>query len=356
MPASHKWNLFFQQYVTRSLELSGNRFEMRLDACQRHLDNMWSLRPDRTSGFTALEVGTGWYPVVPLGLFLCGASEVWSFDIAPLLSLPRLQRVFARFDEYARSGALHKHLPGVWPERLERLRQAAARAGFPLASPSASVEPEGREATDGSPTAVLAELNIHVQVRGADHTGLPLGSIDLFASTSVLQYIPRETLKSILAEFKRIGTPYAAQSHYLNLVDQYSYFDKSISPLNFLRYSNRQWKYLNSPLTWLNRLRISDYRILFAEAGFEITKENSASGSPGDLEKIQLAPEFQHYSQQNLLVIYSWLVAQPVGSCNLHPPARILRTGNAPTPVKAAHSSTCHLPKSSGTSDNRNVK
>jgi hypothetical protein len=317
LPASHCWNFLFQQYVTRSLELTPTRFEMRLDACQRHLEHLLSVRPDRAEGFTALEVGTGWYPVVPVGLFLCGATEVWSFDIAPLLSRPRLQRVFARFDEYACSGALQEHLPRVRPERLARLRQVAAGCGAPLASLNASQASDRQRGTKAqSPAAILEELDIHIQVKGAEHTGLPSGSVDLIASTGVLEYIPPEALKSILAEFKRVGSVHAAQSHYLNLVDQYSYFDQSISPLNFLRYSSREWKYLNSPLTWLNRLRISDYRVLLAETGFKITSEINTFGSPADLERIQLAPEFQHYSREDLLVLYSWIAAKPAGGLN----------------------------------------
>src|SRR5262249_37152880 len=134
------------------------------------------------------------------------------------------------------------------------------------------------------PATVLQGLGIQVHTRDARQTGLPAGTIDLFVSTGVLEYIPVEALEAILAELKRLGRDDAVQSHYLNLVDQYSYFDRNITAFNFLKYPAERWKYLNSPLTWQNRLRISDYRRLFGRAGLQITKELNTSGQVEDLK------------------------------------------------------------------------
>src|SRR5439155_24150081 len=35
---------------------------------------------------------------------------------------------------------------------------------------------------------------------------------------------------------------------------------------------------------------------------------------PEDLRKVRLAPEFQHYSFEDLLVLFSWIVAEPEGT------------------------------------------
>ena len=296
LPASHYWNELFQKYVTRSLDLTTERFDARLEYANRHLENFLAVRPAKTEGFSVCELGTGWFPVVPLGLFLCGSGECWTFDIAPLLSVARLRETFERFEEFDRSGALGRRLPRLKKDRLERMRAVALEAGETPAE------------------KVLEKLGIHVCVRDAQDTGLAGGSIDLFASTGVLEYIPEPVLKKILLEFKRAGSVNAVQSHYLNLVDQYHYFDSSITPFNFLKFPADRWKYLNSPLTWLNRLRISDYRRLFAETGYEITKEDNTRGKPEDLKKVQLAPEFQNYSEADLLVLISWLAAKPAGT------------------------------------------
>ncbi len=296
LPASHKWNTLFQKHVTRSLDLTAGRFEVRLDHCRRHLDHLLESEPSCSRGFTVVELGTGWFPVVPVGLFLCGAGDIWTFDIAPLLSADRIKAMLARFQEYERSGALKAILPHVVPDRVARLGEISKRA------------------EELSPEALLEELNIHVRVQDAQDTGLPAGTLDLFVSSGVLEYIPRQVLESILTEFKRAGSAHSIQSHYLNLLDQYSYFDASITPFNFLQYSEQRWKYLNSPLTWQNRLRISDYRELFVKCGFAISKELNTSGTSEDLRKIRLAPEFKKYSEADLLVLISWLVAKAEGN------------------------------------------
>jgi len=169
LPASHFWNELFQRYVTRSLDLSPERFEMRLDCCRTHLENFLELRPLPNRDQTVFELGTGWYPVVPVGLFLCGATRIWTFDIAPFLSRQRLEAMFRLFLDYERSGKLQKFLPRLLPERLERLKEIANNVEM------------------SRPQKVLEQLEIHFEVRDAQNTGLKPGSIDLFLSTGVLE-------------------------------------------------------------------------------------------------------------------------------------------------------------------------
>jgi hypothetical protein len=294
LPSSHKWNELFQKHVTKSIVLTHDRFEERAKFCARHLQNYSSLRPQAGEAFTAMEVGTGWYPTVPVGLFLCGASKVWTYDIAPMLASDRVHRLLRKYADLIESGSLQKILPQALPARMEQL--------------SRLVEDSRNE----SPYTFLEKLNIHARVQDAQQTGLESGTVDLFVSTGVLEYIPRPVLVNILGEFQRVATPGGVMSHYLNLIDQYWYFDKSITPFNFLKYTAARWEYFNSPITWQNRLRISDYRELITSAGFKIEMEASESGQASDLDKIQLAPEFQKYSQADLLVIISWLAARSI--------------------------------------------
>jgi len=292
LPWCHWWNERLQTWVTRTLDLSPERFTQRLEYCQRHLEHFFDLRPQRGEGFSVLELGTGWYPVVPAGLYLCGATEIWTIDIAPHLRPDRVVRALRLLAEYAERGQLQKYLPQAQPGRMAALRRtlngAAAKTG----------------------EALLKELNIHVLVRDAQNTGLGPASIDLFVSNGVLEYIPRQVVANMLAEFKRLAKPGAVFSHFINLSDEYAQFDRSISQFNFLKYSDRQWRWLDSPLTPKSRLRISDYRELFAQTGCRIIREDDLSGAVCDLEGIRLAPRFQSYSQADLLVLRSWLAGR----------------------------------------------
>ncbi len=101
LPNPHYWNELFQDRVTHSLELTEERFEAGLRNCRSHLEQLRRFGPAATSdGFSAFELGTGWFPTVPLGLFLCGAQEVWTWDVAPLLRRDRLEGTIRRFLEF----------------------------------------------------------------------------------------------------------------------------------------------------------------------------------------------------------------------------------------------------------------
>src|SRR5262245_6510458 len=91
LPRPHSWNELFQWYVTRSITLNEQRCEAKLVDCRTNLEAYWQHSPSPRGDFTALELGTGWSPVVPIVLALCGAREVWTCDIVALLSWARVR-------------------------------------------------------------------------------------------------------------------------------------------------------------------------------------------------------------------------------------------------------------------------
>lgn len=292
LPQSHRWNELLQGKFTQSIELTEGRFEQRLDFARRHLDCFFEFNQKIANIFSALELGTGWYPTVPIALFLCGASEVLTVDIVSHLTAERVKSALEFFIKLERERRIERLLPRCLPGKIARLREIASQA------------------TRGTVDSLLEALNIRALVLDAQHTGVSPLSIDFFFSSSVLEYIPRPVLANILSEFKRIARPGAVMSHFVNLGDEYACFDPSITKFNFLKYPNRQWKWLDSPFTRKNRLRISDYREIFAQGGCEITREEDTQGDPRDLESIRLAPEFQKYSKADLLVLQAWITAK----------------------------------------------
>jgi hypothetical protein len=242
--------------------------------------------------FRVLEIGTGWIPTVPLGLFLCGAEKIWTVDIDPLLDAERLKTMLGYYDRYDLEGKLRDFLPDFCPDRLNQVRNLIPQSGL------------------SSPDRLLDRLGISVLVGDAQKLPLPSESIDYVFSNGVLEYIPPSILRGILKECSRLSAAGAVMTHRLNLIDQYSYFDNSITPYNFLKYTSAQWKILNSPLIWQNRLRISDFKKMIAESGFTIISQDNETGSLDDLAEVKLAPEFRHYTQEELLVLHSWITAR----------------------------------------------
>jgi hypothetical protein len=94
-------------------------------------------------------------------------------------------------------------------------------------------------------------------------------------------------------------------SSWIDYKDHYSYFDRTIGPFNFLRYSERSWPRYSPTLHHQNRLRHSDFVRLFAEAGFVIVEEETVDGGQDDLAVIDDLPpaeRFARYSRTDLAV------------------------------------------------------
>ena len=264
LPNSSWWNALFQQYITRSIILAPDQFGDKLLEGRKYYELFRQHAPNARLDFKVVEIGTGWYPTIPLVFYLHGAAEIATYDIAPLLHRDRLKALLDLIVAFEKDGRLIKQLPGLREDRLKQL--LALR----------------NHADQEAPEVWLKRLNIHVAVRDARHTGLKSQDVDLVFSSGVLEYIPVPILREMLQECRRIATPHSVMVHRLNLVDQFAYFDRSLSPFHHLKYTEQQWRWRSSPLIWQNRIRISDYRKLFAEAGFIVKSEDNTSGTPAE--------------------------------------------------------------------------
>lgn len=283
LPRPQKWNELFQKHVTKSLGLTEGHCAGMVALARRHLDVRW--RHSLPENFTVFEVGTGWYPVAPVVAILCGADKVWTFDIDPLLSAERLERMLGHLRRFAADGRLGAFLPNLQKNRLSILDAP----------------------TSGDPVARLREMGIEYRLQDASTTALPSGAVDHFLSHSVMQYIPRAPLETLMREFARIAKPNATHSHHILLKDQFSIFDRSISEFDFMRFSDGAWRWLDSPLIPQTRLRIRDYREAFAAAGWKMLAEHSEDGNAAALKRVKLDPRFRDYSEADLLVVSTWV-------------------------------------------------
>jgi hypothetical protein len=227
-----------------------------------------------------------------VAMFLAGADEIWTWDIARLLKRHRLQQALTHFLSRARNSRLNDLFPQARPERVAQLAEAAAGDG-------------------SDPYALLRQLNIRAMVGDARYSKLPGETIDLIVSTEVMEFIPRDVLLGLLCEFRRAASPHGVMSHEVDMADEYSFFDSSITPFNFLRFSDRAWRLINNPLIPLNRLRVSDFRECFREGGFTVAHEVVTRGDPEALARVRLAPRFARYDPSDLLILTAWFVGRP---------------------------------------------
>ncbi len=120
-------------------------------------------------------------------------------------------------------------------------------------------------------------------------------------------------ISALLGEAHRTGTPDALVSHHIDLRDHYAKFDRKVGVYNSLRFSSRQWRYLNSRMEPHNRLRHSDYLELIGAAGFELLADDARTGSDAQFAAVRPAAKFRRYREDDLRVIDMWVAARRRG-------------------------------------------
>ncbi len=276
LPFSHRINHLFQKYVTKGVHLSDEYFYDRLGHARDHLKGFHTYT-GKTTPQSSLEIGTGWYPIVPISFFLVGADNIYSVDISFLTSKDRLHTTLQKFVVSNDSGAL-EHYITILPDRYRIVKN--------LLDSYDSLTLED----------VLQALHITYLIEDARHLSLPDNSIDLVNSNNTFEHIHPDILIPIMKDFKRVVKKHGGiMSHFIDMSDHFAHFDKAINIYNFLQYSDKQWKWIDNTIQPLNRLRIYDYKKIYSDLQIPISEESFRDGNLHDLITISLADEFSDH-------------------------------------------------------------
>ena len=271
LPQGERLNYLFQRHVARSLPGGEKVVRRKLARARQHLEAYG--RPLEDAVF--YEFGAGWDLAIPLSYAALGVRRQVLVDIRPS----------ARVELVNETIALLERELGSLGEPVSSLPELEERFGITYLAP-----------------------------RDARATGLDEGSIDFVTSTDVCEHIPEDDLAQIFRECRRLLRPGGAISCRIDLQDHYSYFDPGLSRYHFLRFSDRAWRMVNSPLHFQNRLREPDYRRLVEDAGLEIvswTPSGPSAEGRAELEALDLAPRFRNgYTPEELGVTVLSFVAR----------------------------------------------
>jgi len=209
------------------------------------------------TGKTFLEIGTGHTVTVPIGLWLAGASRIITVDLNPYLKeelvVESIQHICQNRNEIRQlfNDVTSK---AAFDDRLEFLCDKKDKC--PSLFESMNIQ-------------YLTPVNLEC-LPIVDH------SVDFLFSIHVLEHIPPKVINSLLCEAKRVLAIGGLLVHRITLSDHFAHSDQSISGINFLRFSEKDWlKLAGNKFMYHNRLRALEYEKLFDDQGVAVLNKET---------------------------------------------------------------------------------
>ena len=246
-------------------------------------------------GAAVLEIGTGWFPFVPVMAHLLGAAEVVTVDIHPWLKRRNLVRTIESLG--GRLVALAETTrcdPAIVRERHQSMRLLARKAR--------------------SLSEMLDALHIRY-LKKCDITrgGLENDSMDVVLSSNVLEHVPPATLSRMHREIARLLREKGYAVHRFNPGDHFEGFTGS--SIHFLRYGERSWRWLGGyGLSYHNRMRSCEHATCVRDSGLSLSlwadrvdEKATAQVREG---RATLDPRFVGLPVESVCASYTWFVAR----------------------------------------------
>ena len=292
LPYKTQINYFFQKYVTKGVLLTDDYFELKITHARDHLQYYYENSDGLFEEKIALELGAGWYPIVPVAMFLSGFETIISLDIANWMNKDKIIQTLEKFIEWENNGRLEAFLPHMEQERWEQLQEIVQLKN--------KIDQE----------QVCRLLRLKYLVKDARNTELPSQSIDFISSNNTFEHIYPLILKYIIKEFSRLLAPEGVMSHFIDLSDHFAHFDSSITIYNFLKYSEKQWQKIDNSIQPQNRLRWKDYTNIYQELGIQYEAKQVRLGDLEALHQVNVHPEYATYTPEELAISHGYLITQ----------------------------------------------
>lgn len=222
-------------------------------------------------GSTVLEIGSGWFPTIPLMLAAEAVKHVYLSDLT------------AHMDEV------------TFKATLDFLRKT-----FPDATHLKKINCIG-----DIPASYLAPFDLDI---------IPDKSIDYIVSRAVLEHIQPAKIIDFLLALRPKLAPNGLMIHLIDHSDHLEFGDKSISRINFLTWSRRQHAWINLLMNeGENRLRHHEYPALFKRAGFSVLSEKAIIHDATNkiAKTLKLSSPYSGMTAEQLSVLTSIYILTP---------------------------------------------
>lgn len=290
LPNPEGFNLLFQRYVTKGVELSEEHFTFKITHARDHI-NYLRQHNQRTDN-EILELGTGWYPIVPLAFYLTNCGQVTSVDIQDWLKKEGIITAIRKMQAWEADGKLRAFLPGFQEDRWKILVE--------LVNNSAKYDRE----------QLLEIIQLTPLLKDARQLPYPDEHFDFICSNNTFEHVHTSVLAGILKEFKRLCKTGGLMSHFIDLSDHFAHFDHSITIYNFLRFSKQQWQLIDNDIQPQNRLRWKDYLAMYAELNIPVSSTDFRAGNLDALDSVPIHSEYSSYTPKELAISHGYVVSR----------------------------------------------
>ena len=207
-------------------------------------------------GKVFFEIGTGWIPIIPLSYWLMGAKKTITIDLNNYFKRELIVETI-KYISVNKNEVQNLFGSLLIEKRFNELITYYSENNF-------------------TKNSFLDLCCIdYIAPGNASETNLESKSIDFHTSYAVFEHIRPKDISLILKEGKRIISDTGLFIHKIDYKDHFSYSDNNISSINFLQYSDEEWKrYAGNNYMYMNRLRHDDFINLFRSAGHQILESN----------------------------------------------------------------------------------
>ena len=290
LPYNYKINYLFQKHVTKGVVLSDDYFFDKLIHVEKHVSFYAKLK-DNAKPTTCFELGTGWYPVIPVALFLYGAKEIVTTDITPLSSKEKFIQTIEKF--------IH----------LKQQNKAAFAYLFEDAGKVAVLNQIIEQQAKLNFEQIQQKLHINYIKQDARKLEFADGYFDFIVSNNVFEHIYPHLLIDILKEFKRVWASGGVMSHFIDMSDHFAHLDKSINIYNFLQFTDKQWNTIDNSVQPQNRMRIDEYIALYENLSVSINIREDRPGNTEEVKTIALSEKYKAMPIEMVAISHAYLAS-----------------------------------------------
>ncbi len=287
LPKPHRVNFLFQKYVTKGVQMNSEEFVHKISHARDHINYFEKHGSKPITGSSYLELGSGWYPIVPICLFLKGAEKLISLDIRPWITRKTINTAFEWIIN--EEAMVRDYLGLIDEDRFNALKS--------LVGSNPSLE------------MCLKTINLELRIGDARNLDISDASVNYISSNNTLEHIYPDILSEILNEFWRVLRFGGVMSHHVDMSDHFANMDESINEYNFLQYNEKTWALIDNTIQPQNRLRLNSYVNLFEQSNIPITEKSIYSGKPELVANMSIDPMFKSLSNEEIAITQAYLVS-----------------------------------------------